>query len=255
MLLKRGSKGEAVRALQRALVAAGHPLEIDGDFGRKTEDAVKEFQRRKGLTVDGVVGPNTLQALGMSLGGGTVSTPAFTHRVRLHFRSLSLTDTPFDKLLASTELVYAQHGIKVEFQSGMSLGLSEAEAERFKQVDGSCAWVIDSGEYRELQELGGSVPSNEILVYYVERFGQANLLGCGGHIPGQPACIVASQASRWDTAHEIGHVLLTSAFSPVHETDVKNLMFQFSSTSDVTPTLTAAQIAQMKTSPCCSAIP
>jgi hypothetical protein len=74
MLLKRGSKGEAVRALQRALVAAGFALEIDGDFGRKTEDAVKEFQRRKGLAVDGVVGPNTLQALEAAGGGGTVIT-------------------------------------------------------------------------------------------------------------------------------------------------------------------------------------
>src|SRR5215207_9478299 len=99
-----------------------------------------------------------------------------THRVRLHFRSLSLTDTPFDELLRSAELVYAPHGIQVEFQSGMSLGLSEDEAERFRQVDGSCGWTIDSGEFSELQQLGAGVPSTDILVYYVERFGEAGLL-------------------------------------------------------------------------------
>lgn len=251
MNLKRGSKGEPVKAVQRALVAAGFTVDIDGDFGPKTEAAVKDFQRSKGLTADGIVGPMTAAALGVNLGGGTTPSPAFTHRVGLHFRSLSLTDVPFDNLLASTELVYAQYGIKAEFKSGMSLGLSAEEAEKFKQIDGSCGWVISSGEYKELQELSDTAPSNEILVYYVERFGQANLLGCGGHVPGQPACIVASAASRWDTAHEVGHVLLTSAFSPVHETDVKNLMFQFSSTSNATPTLTDAQIAKMKTSPCC----
>jgi hypothetical protein len=248
MLLKRGSRGEPVKALQQALVGAGFDLDVDGDFGKKTEDAVKEFQRRNGLTADGIVGSKTLTMLGLNLGGGTA---AFTHRVRLHFRSLSLTETPFDALLASTELVFAPHGIKIEMQSGLSLGLSEEEADRFQQVDGSCGWVIDSGEYRELQELGGSAPSSEIFVFYVDRFGQGGLLGCGGHIPGQPACIVASKASRWDTAHEIGHVLLTSAFSPVHSTDSSNLMFQFSSTSDTIPTLTQVQVAQMKASPCC----
>lgn len=177
-----------------------------------------------------------------------------THRVKLHFRSLSLTDAPFDTILSSAEKVYAPHGIQIEFASGMSLGLSEEDAERFRQVDGSCGWSIESGEYFELEQLSDSVPSNEILVYYVERFGQAGLLGCGGHYPGRPACIVASQASRWDTAHEIGHVLLTSAFSPVHSTDVNNLMYAFSSNSASTPTLTAEQVAQMKSSPCCQAI-
>jgi len=177
-----------------------------------------------------------------------------THRVRLHFRSLSLTETPFDELLRSAELVYAPHGIQIEFQSGMSLGLSEDEAERFQQIDGSCNWNIDSGEFSELQQLHAAVPSTEILVYYVERFGEAGLLGCGGHATERPACIVAARASRWDTAHEIGHVLLTSAFSPVHSTDPANLMFQFSSTSNTTPILTAAQVAQMKASPCCQTI-
>ena len=253
MLLKLGSRGEAVKRMQIALVAAGFNIEPDGDFGPKTDAAVKAFQRREGLTADGVVGPMTLTALGMNL-DGTDASPVFTHRVRLHFRSLSLTDVSFDELLRSAELVYAPYGIQIVFQSGMSLGLSEEESERFQQVDGTCNWDIDSGEFHELQQLGPAVPSTEILVYYVERFGQANLLGCGGHAPGQPACIVAAQGRRWDTAHEVGHVLLTSAFSPVHETDTANLMFAVSSTSSTTPTLTDAQVAQMKASPCCVAI-
>lgn len=40
----------------------------DGIFGLLTEDAVKEFQRRKGLKADGVVGPRTLAALGVNQG-------------------------------------------------------------------------------------------------------------------------------------------------------------------------------------------
>lgn len=61
--LKKGSKGEPVKALQRMLWAMGYELgnnnPIDGDFGSKTDGAVRAYQRNKGLTVDGVVGPKT----------------------------------------------------------------------------------------------------------------------------------------------------------------------------------------------------
>lgn len=58
--IKRGSRGEEVRVLQRRL-----SLLDDGVFGRLTEEAVKEFQARYGLVVDGIVGPQTWQALGV----------------------------------------------------------------------------------------------------------------------------------------------------------------------------------------------
>ena len=54
-----GSTGEAVRALQRV---AG-PLTVDGVFGPKTEAAVRDFQERFGLAVDGIVGQYTWHAL------------------------------------------------------------------------------------------------------------------------------------------------------------------------------------------------
>jgi hypothetical protein len=60
-LLKRGSAGDLVTALQRAL---GVPA--DGVFGRVTGRAVRRFQRSRGLVVDGVAGPATLNALGVS---------------------------------------------------------------------------------------------------------------------------------------------------------------------------------------------
>ena len=58
MTLKRGSRGEDVRVLQRALHLAD-----DGIFGKITEDAVKTFQREHGLTADGIVGAKTWAAI------------------------------------------------------------------------------------------------------------------------------------------------------------------------------------------------
>ncbi|MFD1044658.1 peptidoglycan-binding protein, partial [Kibdelosporangium lantanae] len=65
--LKRGSTGPAVRDLQTRLntsYPAYSHLAVDGTYGPATEQVVKEFQRRSGLTVDGVVGPHTWARLG-----------------------------------------------------------------------------------------------------------------------------------------------------------------------------------------------
>jgi len=62
-LIKKGSQGDAVKKLQQALNAKGYKLTEDGDFGAKTEAAVKAFQKANGLEVDGEVGEKTWGAL------------------------------------------------------------------------------------------------------------------------------------------------------------------------------------------------
>tara|TARA_R110000751_G_scaffold59140_2_gene124362 strand:+ start:3503 stop:4297 length:795 start_codon:yes stop_codon:yes gene_type:complete len=54
MQLKKGSTGEYVEQLQALL-----GITVDGDFGPKTEQAVKEYQKENGLEVDGIVGPDS----------------------------------------------------------------------------------------------------------------------------------------------------------------------------------------------------
>ena len=66
-MLQLNSSGPDVSALQQALQAAGFsPGAIDGSFGPGTEAAILAFQRSKGLAVDGIVGPNTATALGLT---------------------------------------------------------------------------------------------------------------------------------------------------------------------------------------------
>lgn len=68
---RQGSTGEQVRIIQTKLKNWGYyDGSVDGIFGSGTAEAVRYFQRKNGLTADGIVGPATLKALGMSTGGG-----------------------------------------------------------------------------------------------------------------------------------------------------------------------------------------
>ncbi len=61
--IRRGSRDSmAVIDLQQQLNARGAKLTVEGDFGAKTQQAVREFQREHGLLADGIVGPRTRQA-------------------------------------------------------------------------------------------------------------------------------------------------------------------------------------------------
>ena len=59
-------RGDDVRELQRTLKEQGYdPGQIDGIFGKKTERAVKRFQKASGLKADGIAGKRTFFALGL----------------------------------------------------------------------------------------------------------------------------------------------------------------------------------------------
>lgn len=67
--IKKGSSGDAVKALQTVLAEIGYSIAVDGSFGSQTEKALREFQATKGLAIDGVCGTKTWAAI-------TAATPA-----------------------------------------------------------------------------------------------------------------------------------------------------------------------------------
>lgn len=71
---RRGSSGAVVREIQTRLKNWGYYFgSIDGVFGSGTESAVKFFQRKNGLTSDGIAGTATLAALGINTSTGATS--------------------------------------------------------------------------------------------------------------------------------------------------------------------------------------
>ena len=66
-VLKQGSRGSTVKTIQQKLKNWGYYKgSVDGIYGSQTREAVKYFQRKNGLKVDGIAGNNTLKALGIS---------------------------------------------------------------------------------------------------------------------------------------------------------------------------------------------
>ena len=74
-LSKYGSRGNEVRQIQDKLKRWGYYTgNIDGIYGSLTVSAVKKFQQKNGLSVDGIAGTRTLNAMGITSGGSSSGT-------------------------------------------------------------------------------------------------------------------------------------------------------------------------------------
>ena len=80
-----GSTGAGVSDLQSKLNSVGYSLAVDGNYGAATQAAVRDFQSKQGISVDGIAGPQTLVALATAIGQGwttggvtTTGAPAAT---------------------------------------------------------------------------------------------------------------------------------------------------------------------------------
>lgn len=78
-VLQQGNTGSTVKKVQQKLKNWGYYTgSVDGIYGPKTVEAVKYFQRKNNLAVDGKVGPKTLAALGMQSGESSGTTGSYS---------------------------------------------------------------------------------------------------------------------------------------------------------------------------------
>jgi hypothetical protein len=268
--MRCGEIDEAVRILQQALIDLGFPMPIsvrrtgspDGIYGSETVATVRAFQRKHTLSPDGVVGHDTLAQLDSLFPEPAPPLPPqpkedFDRKIRLHFRSVAMPVVPEFTALDNAQKVYGKFRIKLEFASGLSMRLEDGDTLRLDASDGTCKWNQASDEQKLLNALGGrdGVGPTDVLVYYVNTIREKDggtLNGCAGHEPGKATVVVAASGSRWTLGHELGHVLLTSSFVPVHSTDPTNLMH--APTTGITanpPSFGPEQIAKIRESPFC----
>jgi peptidoglycan hydrolase-like protein with peptidoglycan-binding domain len=88
-LTKKGDVEHPVRTLQHLLRARKHEVAVDGQFGPKTEAAVKAFQKAAKLTVDGKVGPKTWAAIVVTVKKGSKGEAVRGVQEEFQFRNLS----------------------------------------------------------------------------------------------------------------------------------------------------------------------
>lgn len=87
-LSKYGSRGSEVTQIQTKLKRWGYYTgNIDGIYGTQTVNAVKYFQRKNGLTVDGIAGPATLKAMGIMTSSTTSSSSSSSYNSNLNLLS------------------------------------------------------------------------------------------------------------------------------------------------------------------------
>ena len=83
-LSKYGSRGSEVRTIQDKLKRWGYYFgNVDGIYGSQTVAAVKRFQQKNGLVVDGIAGTNTLRALGIMTSSGSTTSSNNSSNVNL----------------------------------------------------------------------------------------------------------------------------------------------------------------------------
>lgn len=132
-LLQRGSSGPDVLTLQSTLKQLGFdPNGVDGTFGPGTEAAVIAFQKSKGLTADGKVGPNTMAALqasaavaGANVGATTTSASASSGATPTSTAAVTVTVSQVAKMFPGVPISNIQTNLPFVLQALNAAGLGD----------------------------------------------------------------------------------------------------------------------------------
>ena len=172
----------------------------------------------------------------------TTGALACRETMRLHIKCLTApTRFSINQMISNMRLTYATAQIGVKYVSFEVLSLPA-----LNDLDvGGCTMGSVTAEQTDLFSHRNFVSGNDVVAYFV-RSTQPPYNGCASHPAGQPGAAVASGASAWTLAHEIGHVL-----GLAHVNDNNRLMTG-NGTDNITnppPDIVASESATMLASP------
>ena len=166
---RMGSSGEQVRTIQTKLKNWGYYSgAVDGIYGAQTAKAVEYFQRKNGLTADGIVGPATLRALGMENSvstGGAAAGQADSLALLARVISAEARGEPYSGQVAVGAVILT----RVEHPSfpNTIAGVVYQPGAFTCMVDGQIDQPVASSALRAAQEaLNGSDPSGGAIYYF-----------------------------------------------------------------------------------------
>jgi hypothetical protein len=161
--------------------------------------------------------------------------------VRLHVKIIQQPNISIDQMLSNMKLVYSSVGINLVLGSTENLNLPAT----FLDIDvGACTSGSTTAEQNQLFANRNNVGPTDVVAYFV-RSTVPPFNGCASHPAGRPGAVVASIASQWTLAHEIGHVLGLN-----HVSDNNRLMTG-GGTSNITnppPDLVSSEASTMQSS-------
>lgn len=152
-ILKRGSKGDIVRNLQNNLLSLGYncgSAGADGDYGPSTEAAVRSFQSKNGLTVDGIAGPATLTAIQNAL--KKASQPTITNSKMKY----SDSNPPFVCMMKNSTCYKQTNKMTIKGVLWHSTGANNPNLKRYVQP-----YEGDAGYDTIKAKLGNNVNKND----------------------------------------------------------------------------------------------
>ena len=187
--LQLGSNGPQVVKLQKKLQKAGfNPGDTDGDFGPATQAAILAYQKSEGMLADGVAGPRTLEALGLTKDD---SLPSVIPDVTSRIVSEMFPFAPVDHIDANLPAVLAaMAGVELGDKPMilMALATIRAETETFQPVsEGPSKFNTSPGGhpfdlYDNRKDLGNQGPPDGEQFRgrgFIQLTGRVNYQSCG----------------------------------------------------------------------------
>ena len=156
---------ERIAAHIRPFAAVHYDGAVDGIYGSQTAQAVKYFQRKNGLTADGIAGPATLKALGMSSGGGGSSNQQNSAALLARVISAEARGEPYSGQVAVGAVILN----RVEHPSfpNTIAGVVYQPGAFTCMVDGQFNEPVADSAYRAAQDaLNGADPSGGAIYYF-----------------------------------------------------------------------------------------